>query len=74
MSRAPAFRRRRPRHPAERDRRVRRRLQKANVKHELTVYPGVPHSFFDRKFAEFVDASADSWRRVQAFVRQNAWA
>jgi len=45
--------------------------RKAGVKHELTVYPGAPHSFFDRKQAEFADASTDAWRRVQAFVKQN---
>jgi carboxymethylenebutenolidase len=44
---------------------------KANVKHDSTVYPGAPHSFFDRKFKEFADASADSWRRVQSFIRAN---
>jgi carboxymethylenebutenolidase len=44
--------------------------KKAGVKHEATVYPGAPHSFFDRKFAEFADASADAWKRVQAFVTQ----
>jgi carboxymethylenebutenolidase len=35
------------------------------------VYPGAPHSFFDRKQTEFADASADAWRRVQDFVRAN---
>ncbi|MGH7353981.1 MAG: dienelactone hydrolase family protein [Candidatus Rokuibacteriota bacterium] len=44
--------------------------KKAGVKHTFTVYPGAPHSFFDRKYAEFADASADAWRRVQDFVRQ----
>jgi len=44
--------------------------KKSGVKHTFTVYPGAPHSFFDRKFVEFADASADAWRRVQAFVRQ----
>ncbi len=48
--------------------------RKAGVKHDATVYPGAPHSFFDRKFAEFADASADAWKRVQAFVRQNTKA
>ena len=48
--------------------------RKAGVKHDVTVYPGAPHSFFDRKFAEFADASADAWKRVQAFVRQNTKA
>src|SRR6059036_1263614 len=45
--------------------------KKANVKHDSTVYPGAPHSFFDRKYAEFKDASADAWKRVQTFVSQN---
>ena len=43
--------------------------RKARVKHDLTVYPGAPHSFFDRKQAAFAEASADAWRRVQTFVR-----
>jgi carboxymethylenebutenolidase len=46
-------------------------LRKAGVKHDSTVYPGAPHSFFDRKFTEFADASADAWKRVQTFVSQN---
>jgi carboxymethylenebutenolidase len=45
--------------------------RKAGVKHEPTTYPGAPHSFFDRKYTEFAEASADAWRRTQAFVRQN---
>jgi carboxymethylenebutenolidase len=46
-------------------------LRRAGVKHDFTVYPGAPHSFFDRKFTEFADASADAWKRVQTFVSQN---
>src|SRR5882672_11775672 len=45
--------------------------RKAGVRHEPTTYPGAPHSFFDRKYAEFADASADAWKRVQTFVSQN---
>jgi acetyl esterase/lipase len=48
--------------------------RKANIKHDSTVYPGAPHSFFDRKQTEFAEASADAWKRVQAFVRQNTKA
>jgi carboxymethylenebutenolidase len=44
--------------------------RKAGVKHDFTVYPGAPHSFFDRKQTEFLDASADAWRRVREFVRR----
>ena len=46
-------------------------LKKASVKHDMKVYPGAPHSFFDRKFTEFAEASADAWTRVQAFVGAN---
>src|SRR3989442_402238 len=46
-------------------------LRRAGVKHDSMVYPGAPHSFFDRKFTEFADASADAWKRVQTFVSQN---
>jgi carboxymethylenebutenolidase len=46
-------------------------LRKAGIRHDMTVYPGAPHSFFDRKFTEFADASADAWKRVQAFVTRH---
>jgi carboxymethylenebutenolidase len=43
-------------------------LTAAGVEHEMVVYPGAPHSFFDRKQDEFAEASDDAWRRVLAFV------
>ena len=46
-------------------------LDKARVKHLDTVYPGAPHSFFDRKYAEFAEASADAWKRTRDFVAAN---
>jgi carboxymethylenebutenolidase len=49
-----------------------RALDEAGVDHELVVYPGAPHSFFDRKQEEFADASEDAWRRVLDFIRKNA--
>ena len=36
-------------------------LTTAGVDHRLVTYPGAPHSFFDRKAAEFGDASAAAW-------------
>jgi len=44
-------------------------LKKAKIEHDSTVYPGAPHSFFDRKQSEFAQASADAWKRVQGFVK-----
>jgi carboxymethylenebutenolidase len=43
-------------------------LRTAGVPHEIHVYPGAPHSFFDRKQDEFADASADAWRRTLTFL------
>jgi carboxymethylenebutenolidase len=43
-------------------------LEEAGIEHELVTYPGAPHSFFDRKYEEFADASEDAWRRVLDFV------
>jgi carboxymethylenebutenolidase len=49
-------------------------LTEAGVDHEVVIYPGAPHSFFDRKQEEFADASADAWRRVLAFIEQHSAA
>jgi carboxymethylenebutenolidase len=44
------------------------KLDAAGVEHHLIIYPGAPHSFFDRRAAEFAEASADAWRRVLDFI------
>ncbi|MFN8517917.1 MAG: dienelactone hydrolase family protein [Chloroflexota bacterium] len=46
-------------------------LTGAGVEHELVTYEGAPHSFFDRKAAEFAAASEDAWRRILAFVERH---
>ena len=46
-------------------------LDKAGKKHETVVYPGAPHSFFDRKAEEFQDASTDAWNKTLAFIRKH---
>jgi carboxymethylenebutenolidase len=47
-----------------------RALDAAGVEHELVVYPGAPHSFFDRKQEEFASESEDAWNRVRSFLRR----
>ena len=47
-----------------------RALDDAGVEHEVVVYDGAPHSFFDRKLEEFADASADAWSRTLAFIEK----
>ena len=43
-------------------------LQQAGIEHEIVVYPGTPHSFFDRKFTEYAEQSANAWMRMLQFI------
>jgi len=47
-------------------------LDAAGVEHEIVVYPGAPHSFFDRKYEEFAADSEDAWQRVLSFLEHNS--
>jgi len=47
-------------------------LDASGVQHRSIVYPNAPHSFFDRKAAEFADASEDAWRQVLDFMAVTA--
>ena len=62
----------RPEHPPRAQRRLRHALTAAGVEHELVVYDGAPHSFFDRRFEEYADASADALERTLAFIERHA--
>lgn len=43
-------------------------LTEAGVNHTFVEYPGAPHSFFDKSYAEWEAACADAWRQMLAFV------
>ena len=45
-------------------------LTEAGVAHELVVYEGAPHSFFDKKYQEYAEASDDAWSRTLAFLER----
>ena len=47
-------------------------LTDAGVEHELVTYEGAPHSFFDRRYEEFDEASEDAWRRVLEFLETHS--
>ena len=49
-------------------------LDDAGVNNELVTYPGAPHSFFDRSFAEHKDSCDDAWRRILRIVGAGAAA
>ncbi len=48
------------------------RLSEAGVEHEMHIYEGAPHSFFDRTFEQWKDAGDDAWRRILAFVKKHS--
>jgi carboxymethylenebutenolidase len=48
------------------------KLTEAKVPHEMHIYEGAPHSFFDRTFEQWKDACDDAWRRMLAFVKKHS--
>jgi carboxymethylenebutenolidase len=44
-------------------------LREAGADHRIVIYDGAPHSFFDRKAADFADESAKAWEETLTFVR-----
>src|SRR3981189_3762116 len=48
-----------------------KKLTEAKVPHEMHIYEGAPHSFFDRSFDQWKEACDDAWRRMLAFVKKH---
>jgi carboxymethylenebutenolidase len=48
-----------------------RKLAEAGKEHEMYIYDGAPHSFFDRAFAEWRDACRDAWQRILDFTDEH---
>ena len=46
-----------------------RALDDAGVRHEIKVYEGAPHSFFDRTFAQYREECDDAWNRMLRFIK-----
>ena len=47
-------------------------LKAAGVPVESHVYEGAPHSFFDRTYEQWKEASDDAWRRMLDFVKRRS--
>lgn len=43
-------------------------LDERGIRHRSVVYEGAPHSFFDRRSAEYAEASADAWVQMLDFM------
>jgi carboxymethylenebutenolidase len=48
------------------------KLDATGVEHKVIIYEGAPHSFFDKRFAEYADASTQSWHQMLDFVKAHA--
>lgn len=51
-----------------------RELTDAKVPHKTVVYPGAPHSFFDRSFEQHKSASGDAWKQMLSFIKEHTAA
>ncbi|HTT30233.1 MAG TPA: dienelactone hydrolase family protein [Solirubrobacteraceae bacterium] len=47
------------------------KLTEAGLDHEIHVYPGAPHSFFDRRFEDYAEDCEDAWRRMLGFLERH---
>jgi len=52
----------------------RHEVESANPENEVVVYPGAPHSFFDRSYEQYTDECVDAWRRMLAFIHKHTGA
>lgn len=43
-------------------------LAEAGVEYAIHAYPGAPHSFFDRGYADYAAECADAWQRMREFI------
>lgn len=48
------------------------RVRARGIEVESHTYPGAPHSYFDRSFAEHREACEDSWKRMLEFTERHA--
>ena len=48
-----------------------RRVRARGIEVASHPYPGAPHSFFDRSFAEHQEACQDAWKRLLGFMEQH---
>lgn len=44
------------------------KLDATGVEHTIIIYPNAPHSFFDRRQADYASESTDAWQQVLSFI------
>jgi carboxymethylenebutenolidase len=56
--------------PVEQVQQLDENLDRAGVEHQIVIYEDAPHSFFDRRAADYAAASSDAWTKMLAFIEQ----
>ncbi|MHB8578042.1 MAG: dienelactone hydrolase family protein [Dehalococcoidia bacterium] len=56
---------------AELNEEFRQAAEAASPENEVVIYPGAPHSFFDRTYEQFTTECADAWRRMLGFIAKH---
>ena len=46
----------------------RRALDAVGVRNEIVVFEGAPHSFFDKRYAQYREECNEAWRRMLQFI------
>jgi len=49
-----------------------KKLSVARVPHDMHIYEGAPHSFFDRTYDVWKEACDDAWRRMLTFIKAHS--
>jgi carboxymethylenebutenolidase len=48
------------------------KVRERGVDVESHIYPGAPHSFFDRTYEQWKAACDDAWRRILDFTQRHS--
>lgn len=43
-------------------------MKQSGVEHKIVIYPNATHSFFDKRYEEFANESADAWKQMLSFI------
>ena len=56
--------------PPEQVQQLDQNFDTTGVTHDIRIYDGAPHSFFDRRFADYQKDCDDAWMRMLDFIKQ----
>jgi carboxymethylenebutenolidase len=58
--------------PVEQINQLDQNLDATGIAHDIRIYDGAPHSFFDRRFADYKKECDDAWTRILDFIKKQS--